>query len=154
MKTPLNQNEGRQAPAETRRPARGRLSAFSVIALCVLLAAPGYALSRLTANIDWRILPGVALAMSIFAFLAYRSDKRRAEAGEWRISEATLHVIALLGGWPGAFVGQRVFRHKTAKLPFQVVFWMIVLGHQFVAVDSLLEWRLTKETIRAVKAQW
>ncbi len=84
------------------------------------------------------------LAISLFTWLAYRSDKRRAEAGQWRISEAALHFGELAGGWPGALLAQRQFRHKTAKLSFQVVFWLIVLLHQFVALDFLLGWKLAK----------
>ncbi len=67
--------------------------------------------------------------MSAVAFGLYWLDKRRAERGEWRISEATLHVIELLGGWPGAWMGQRVFRHKRRKTPYMVVFWIIVAVH-------------------------
>ena len=50
--------------------------------------------------------------MSTLAFALYGVDKRRAARGAWRISEATLHTIELLGGWPGALLGQRMFRHK------------------------------------------
>jgi uncharacterized membrane protein YsdA (DUF1294 family) len=115
------------------------------IALAALFALPGYALARLSSSIDARLLVGVPLALSLVAFLACRSDKRRAEAGQWRIPEATLHLLALLGGWPGAFLAHRAYRHKTAKLSFQVVFWVIVLVHQLVAGDSLLGWRMTRE---------
>ena len=100
--------------------------------------------------LDWRILIGVPLALSVVAFFVYRSDKRSAEAGEWRVPEATLHFIALIGGWPGAFLAQRAFRHKTSKLSFQFVFWIVVLVHHFAAIDSLLDWRLTKDAIRAI----
>jgi uncharacterized membrane protein YsdA (DUF1294 family) len=117
------------------------------IALGVLLALPVYALARLASSIDPRLLVGVPLALSIVAFLACRSDKRRAEAGQWRIPETTLHLLALLGGWPGAFLAQRAYRHKTAKPSFQVVFWLIVLVHQFVAVDSLLGWRMARDVL-------
>lgn len=102
---------------------------------------------------DWKILAGAWLALSAFAIFAYRSDKRSAKTGEWRVSEATLHLTALMGGWPGAFLAQRVFRHKTAKLSFQLIFWMIVLLHQFAALDSLLDWRLSKDMIRAVRSR-
>jgi uncharacterized membrane protein YsdA (DUF1294 family) len=101
--------------------------------------------------VDWRVLAGVPVLVSLFAFFAYRRDKRRAEAGEWRIPESTLHLIELVGGWPGAFLAQRQFRHKTAKLPFQVTFWLIVLTHQFLAIDSLTGWRLTREAVRFVR---
>lgn len=136
-----------------RHPKRSRVNVSTVIILGVLLAVPGYALSQLAAYFDWRLLVCAPLAMSIFAFFAYRSDKRRAEAGEWRIPEATLHLIELLGGWPGAFLAQRAFRHKTAKLSFQFVFWIVVLAHQFIAVDSLLNWRLTRTAISAIKSK-
>lgn len=132
----------------------GRLSLSTVVVLGALLALPGYALARLAPPIDVRALVAAAIALSGFAFLAYRSDKRSAEAGEWRVPESTLHFMALIGGWPGAFLAQRAFRHKTAKASFQVVFWAIVLLHQLIAADSLMGWRFTREAWRvfAVKS--
>lgn len=65
----------------------------------------------------------VYLVLSILAFLMYRGDKRAAEAGARRTPEEKLHAVALLGGWPGAFVAQRMLRHKTVKQPFQAIFW-------------------------------
>jgi len=47
----------------------------------------------------------------------------------------------LLGGWPGAFLAQRRFRHKCSKVSYQVVFWVIALTYQLVAFDSLQEWK-------------
>lgn len=67
--------------------------------------------------------------MSVVAVTAYWMDKRRAGTGAWRISEATLHGIELLGGWPGALVAQRVFRHKWRKGSYMLVFWLIVALH-------------------------
>lgn len=135
--------------AADRTPGRG-FDATPLIVLGLLLALPGYALGRLASQVDWTILVGVPLALSVFTFFVYRSDKLRAEAGTWRIPEATLHLLAFLGGWPGALLAQRRFRHKTAKLPFQFIFWLIVLLYQFAALDSLREWRLTREAWRAI----
>ncbi|WP_147463771.1 DUF1294 domain-containing protein, partial [Pseudomonas amygdali] len=42
-----------------------------------------------------------------------------------------------LGGWPGALLAQQVFRHKTRKVSFQIVFWLIVLAHQVLWLDWL-----------------
>ena len=67
--------------------------------------------------------------MSALAFALYGVDKRRAARGVWRISEATLHTIELLGGWPGSLLGQRMFRHKWRKTSYVVVFWTIVAAH-------------------------
>lgn len=74
---------------------------------------------------------GIYLLMSTFAFALYGADKRRAGGGAWRISEATLHAIELLGGWPGALAAQRVFRHKWRKTSYMAVFWTIVAAHAF-----------------------
>ena len=67
--------------------------------------------------------------MSALAFGMYAIDKRRAGRGEWRISEGALHGIELFGGWPGALVAQRVFRHKRQKTRYMAAFWAIVAIH-------------------------
>lgn len=132
-----------------RRHGPVTLLAFTWLSL--LLVLPAYALSRLSRSVDWRILCGTPLVVSLFTFLAYRSDKRRAEAGGWRIPESTLHLAELAGGWPGAFLAQRMFRHKTSKASYQVVFWSIVALYQFVALDFLVDWRFTKNIVHLIK---
>lgn len=72
---------------------------------------------------------GVVFVMSVVCFTAYGLDKRRAVNGNRRVPENTLHILALLGGWPGALLGQRQFRHKTKKMSFLVVFWLVVVLH-------------------------
>ncbi len=69
------------------------------------------------------------LILSIASFAIYALDKRRAIRGDRRMPERTLHVLAFLGGWPGALFGQRQFRHKTKKTPFLIVFWFLVVAH-------------------------
>ena len=71
----------------------------------------------------------VVAVMSLVCFLAYGLDKRKAVNGGRRVSERTLHLMAFLGGWPGALLGQRHFRHKTQKVAFRLVFWMVVVCH-------------------------
>jgi uncharacterized membrane protein YsdA (DUF1294 family) len=75
--------------------------------------------------------------VSVVAFLLYWSDKRKARADAWRTPENVLHALELAGGWPGALLAQQVFRHKTRKVSFQVVFWFIVLLHQVFWIDQL-----------------
>ena len=130
----------------------GGVTLFGALSLSLLLVVPVFAVSRAVGTIDRRGLLGASLLASFVAFFIYRSDKRRAEAGEWRIPESTLHLVELLGGWPGAFLAQRQFRHKTSKISFQVVFWMIVLLYQLIAFDSLLGWRLSKDALRLLHA--
>lgn len=54
-------------------------------------------------------------------------DKRYAEAGRRRIPEASLLLMAAVGGTPGALVARQMFRHKTRKQPFSAYLWLIAL---------------------------
>lgn len=73
------------------------------------------------------LIPALYLSTSVAAFLAYGLDKAAARHNRWRIPENNLHLLALLGGWPGALAAQRVFRHKSAKASFQTLFWATVV---------------------------
>jgi len=64
---------------------------------------------------------------SAVAYAAYAIDKSRARKNAWRTKENTLHVLGLLGGWPGALVARQVLRHKTNKASFRGVFRATVL---------------------------
>ena len=71
----------------------------------------------------------VYATMSAVTFLVYVLDKRAARRGDQRTPEATLHALELLGGWPGALLAQWLIRHKSAKVSYQIVFWLIVAVH-------------------------
>lgn len=87
-------------------------------------------------GVSW--VPMVAYGVvSVVAFLLYWSDKRKARADTWRTPENVLHAVELAGGWPGALLAQQLFRHKTRKVSFQIVFWFIVLLHQVFWIDQL-----------------
>lgn len=60
---------------------------------------------------------------AVLTALVYGFDKLAAVRGWRRVRERSLHLLALLGGWPGACLAQRVFRHKTRKQPFSTIFW-------------------------------
>lgn len=66
---------------------------------------------------------------SILSILAYGFDKYKATNQLWRTRENSLHLIDFIGGWPGGYVAQRFFHHKTSKRSFQRMFWAIVLLH-------------------------
>jgi uncharacterized membrane protein YsdA (DUF1294 family) len=66
-------------------------------------------------------------AINLITFLFYGYDKRQSQSNNFRVPELILHLLALLGGTPGALLGQLVFRHKTKKLSFRIVFLAIVL---------------------------
>ncbi|MBN2161636.1 MAG: DUF1294 domain-containing protein [Pontiellaceae bacterium] len=75
------------------------------------------------------VMPLSLSVLGLITFTVYAADKRAAERGAWRIPEAHLHLLAVLGGWPGALIAQQVFRHKTRKRSFRVVFWITVVLH-------------------------
>jgi len=130
--------------------SRSRLSTTHFLTLPFLLFLP--TLAALKMPYDPRIIAGYAALMSIISWRAYSNDKRRALAGAWRIPETRLHLIDILGGWPGAFLVQRHLRHKTVKASFQFTFWFIVCLYQFVAFDYLQNWKLSEAFCAAIKA--
>lgn len=73
------------------------------------------------------IIPGVYVVASALTFVLYAKDKSAAQTGNWRISESTLHLFSLVGGWPGAAIAQSRLRHKSKKLSFRVVYWFTVI---------------------------
>lgn len=68
----------------------------------------------------------VYVVLSVLTAGMYAYDKRQAQQGGWRVKESTLHLLALLGGWPGAWWAQRKLRHKSQKKEFQIIFWITV----------------------------
>lgn len=103
------------------------LGAFSVVfVLCsVLWPVPGWLAS---------LYPG----LSALTYVVYAMDKRAAQAGAWRVSERTLLLLGLAGGWPGAIVAQQRLRHKSSKTAFLALFWVTVVLNivAFVALVS------------------
>jgi uncharacterized membrane protein YsdA (DUF1294 family) len=111
-----------------------RLKAAIFIVLC---AAP-----LIGAALVWyrgeTLIPLAAYGVvSVIAFFLYWSDKRKAQSDRWRTPENILHAVELAGGWPGALIAQQVFRHKTRKVSYQVLFWVIVLLHEVFWLDQL-----------------
>lgn len=87
------------------------------------------------------ILLIIITVMSLAAFAAFGLDKFKAKVGKWRIPERTLFLLALLGGGIGAFLGMKVFHHKTMHKQF-------VIGIPVIMVIQavLLGWYLWKTT--------
>jgi len=68
-----------------------------------------------------------AAVMSLITFAAFGIDKYKARTGRWRIRERTLFLLALLGGGVGAFLGMKVFHHKTLHKKFVIGIPIIML---------------------------
>ena len=110
-----------EQPTPPKAPSRSSLP--PLFAVCFLIFVVGVVVAGR--------LPSPVLAFStiasIVAFFAYAFDKSAALRNQWRIQESTLHLFALLGGWPGALAAQRLLRHKSAKASFQTTFWVTVI---------------------------
>lgn len=127
----------------------GRLTMALFVSLGCLLVFPVFALSR--SVMDWRVWTAYVVAINILSYAAYAKDKQRARERDWRISENALHLLDGLGGWAGGLIARRRLRHKCSKTSFQIIFWLIVLAHQFVAIDSLIDWRMSRKAIASLK---
>ncbi|MCP4175135.1 MAG: DUF1294 domain-containing protein, partial [Fuerstiella sp.] len=70
---------------------------------------------------------------SPITFGAFGWDKWKAERDGRRIPEKFLYFLALAGGWPGAVIGQTVFRHKTIKPVFRTILFGIMSVHMLLS---------------------
>ncbi len=102
----------------------------------VLLFFLATVLDRPASLVLWIVMWAGALSISTLGLYGY--DKAQAQGGGLRVPELVLHLLAALGGTPGAFLGMRLFRHKTNKPRFQAIFWLIVAAQLGVVVWWLL----------------
>jgi uncharacterized membrane protein YsdA (DUF1294 family) len=124
-------NPGRRSRGEIRHP-RLKLLVFAILCALPLCGSMSLWLRGVS------LIPLAAYGIvSLLAFVLYWRDKRKALADHWRTPENVLHALEFAGGWPGALLAQQVFRHKTRKVSFQLVFWVIVVSHQVFWIDQL-----------------
>ena len=74
------------------------------------------------------------LAVNAVTFLFYGLDKLLAARDLWRVPEVVLQAMALFGGSPAAFAGQKIFRHKTLKKSFRRTYLAVVILQAVVIV--------------------
>ncbi|WP_038210452.1 cold shock and DUF1294 domain-containing protein [Xenophilus azovorans] len=113
-----------QARNNARRPAASGGQAWIWLALPAWTAvlATGIAMGRLP---SWAA--GALLALNLVTLAVYMADKAAAQSNTRRTRESTLHLLSLLGGWPGARLAQGMFRHKSSKASFQQAYAATVL---------------------------
>ena len=95
-----------------------------------LLAIPAFIGLCIYASQTWGVKPmvlGGYGVTSMLTFFVYAFDKAAAVRRSWRTSEQTLHILSIVGGWPGALLAQQLLRHKSAKPSFVGVFWATVV---------------------------
>jgi uncharacterized membrane protein YsdA (DUF1294 family)/cold shock CspA family protein len=111
-----------------RRPSARRRPTESGVWPAALLAASAIGAVTFAALNGWLplFLPALLIGASLVAFIAYAFDKAAALNRRWRTAEQTLHLINLLGGWPGGLVASRLFRHKSKKPGFRATFYACI----------------------------
>ena len=127
------QRPERRTTRTTRSQRRGDGRAGTADGALALLLVLGW-LGLLGWGIYVQRLPlwgalGAALLINLLTFWIYAADKNAAQDGRWRVPEKNLHLLSLLGGWPGAWLAQQSMRHKSSKREFRVVYWLTVAVH-------------------------
>lgn len=108
-------------PTRKTKKHNGALSTASA-ALFLLVVGAAVIASKIPP-----VIFAIYLITSLTAFVAYAMDKAAARKGTWRTQESTLHILSLLGGWPGALIAQQKLSHKSRKQPFRAVFWLTIV---------------------------
>jgi uncharacterized membrane protein YsdA (DUF1294 family) len=67
------------------------------------------------------------IVINVVTFIVYGVDKLKAKQGSWRISEATLLILAVIGGSIGALLGMKIWHHKTMHKKFKYGLPLILL---------------------------
>ena len=85
------------------------------------------------------------LGINAVTFIVYGIDKYKAKKAKWRISEATLLLLAVLGGSIGAWMGMKVWHHKTMHKKFKYGIPAILLIQ--IALMAYLHVNLWKQIV-------
>ncbi|CDB05123.1 putative uncharacterized protein [Prevotella sp. CAG:520] len=85
------------------------------------------------------------LGINAVTFIVYGIDKYKAKKAKWRIPEATLLLLAVLGGSIGAWMGMKVWHHKTMHKKFKYGIPAILLIQ--IALITYLHVNLWKQIV-------
>jgi uncharacterized membrane protein YsdA (DUF1294 family) len=80
-------------------------------------------------HINLIVILSFYLVVNLLNLVLFWWDKRAARLSNWRVPESKLLLLALFGGFVGAFIGQNLFRHKTQKQPFKLLLWLAATVH-------------------------
>ena len=117
-----------------RSASLGRPIPRADIALPIAFALSFLAGLAALAAVGWLEVSWLALyyGASIITYGVYARDKAAAQSADRRTPEATMHLMSLVGGWPGALVAQVLLRHKTRKPSFLIGYWLTVIANCIV----------------------
>jgi uncharacterized membrane protein YsdA (DUF1294 family)/cold shock CspA family protein len=111
---------GERAPSNTSTERSN--TALILASAFIVFVSVSTLVGKLPFAVLWLYLFG-----STVTFLVYAFDKSAAMNDRWRTKEDTLHLFALVGGWPGALAAQNLLRHKSKKRSFRIAFWFTVV---------------------------
>lgn len=122
--------EGRRASARrpadaSRRPDRQRRRGATPVVIGIV----AWFGALVAATVAGRLAVPVLLALplyNLFVFFLYWHNRHARSRGATHIPEDALHVLAALGGWPGAWLAQRLLRYQPATAWFHRAFWIAV----------------------------
>ena len=80
----------------------------------------------------------ILIVINVLTFVVYGIDKWKAKQGSWRISEASLLLLAVIGGSIGALLGMKVWHHKTMHKKFKYGLPLILLA-QIVLIYLIIK---------------
>jgi uncharacterized membrane protein YsdA (DUF1294 family) len=113
------------------KPVRGSLRpetshGLAALVLALLLTALPFLLFPV--GLSWpHLLAAWLVGVNLTTFGYYGYDKAQARSSARRVPEVVLHGLAFAGGSPAAWLAMRLFRHKTVKGRFRLVFWAIIV---------------------------
>ena len=84
---------------------------------------------------------GALAGINLTTMVLYGYDKAVAGGTRRRVPENVLHLLAFVGGSPGALLSQTLFRHKTVKASFRRVYWLIVVLQLAAIGAAVWVWR-------------
>ena len=82
----------------------------------------------------FKVLLVYLLIINAVGFILMLVDKVKAKKNLWRIPEATLFLVAAIGGSVGSILGMYTFRHKTKHIKFIVGMPLILAVQVIIAV--------------------
>ncbi|MDF1514210.1 MAG: DUF1294 domain-containing protein [Anaerolineae bacterium] len=109
---------------------------YTILALVLAISLASSFQSRLTVNAYFTWIG----AFTFVAWAFYGLDKNIAEFKRlkgWRVPEFTLHILALLGGFPGAWIGRTMFNHKTNVKQHPLILIILIVStllHVYMAI--------------------
>jgi uncharacterized membrane protein YsdA (DUF1294 family)/cold shock CspA family protein len=132
----------------------GKITVFTLLLLVILVTMPVFAWSHylLVKKPELSLLLPLPLIINIITYFVFKRDKALARAKAWRTSEAMLHFLELIGGWPAALLAQKQYRHKCSKTDYKTTYWLIVILNLYLAIDYLLNWKIFGIVVGAVSA--